>query len=204
MLRLTCIVEGHGEVEALPVLIRRVAAELDPGSALHLYPIFRVPRSKLLKSNGLESVIELAGRRVGREGAILVLLDSDDDCPAQLGPQLKERILRCRGDLPVAVVLAKREFESWFLAAAASLGGLRGLPDELAPPERPEDIRGAKEWLSRHMAADSHYVETMDQAAFASRFDFREARRAASFDKFYREVRGLLTAIGGHEETSSR
>ena len=29
-LRIACIVEGHGEVEAVPILIRRIAATIDP------------------------------------------------------------------------------------------------------------------------------------------------------------------------------
>ncbi len=44
IVRVACIVEGHGEVEAVPILIRRIAAELDPALVLDLSPVFRVPR----------------------------------------------------------------------------------------------------------------------------------------------------------------
>lgn len=193
MLRMACIVEGHGEVEAVPILVRRIAAQIDPGMALRIFPALRIPRSRLLKTNGLESAVELAARRVGHTGIVLVLIDSDDDCPAELGPRLKERAVRQRQGLRLGVVLAKREFESWFLTSAASLQGLRSLPDELSPPEKPEEIRGAKEWLTRQMKGSRRYVETMDQPALAARFDLDEARRADSFDKFYREIVTLLT-----------
>ncbi|MEI7672545.1 MAG: hypothetical protein WCK00_10580 [Deltaproteobacteria bacterium] len=46
-LRLAAIVEGHGEVEAVPVLIRRIAAELDPSLFLQVEPILRTASSQL-------------------------------------------------------------------------------------------------------------------------------------------------------------
>lgn len=83
---------------------------------------------------------------------------------------------------------------AWFLAAAESLSGCRGLPNPLAPPEDPESIRGAKEWLDRQMRPHG-YEPTIDQAAFAARFDLAKARVCSpSFDKFCREVERLLRA----------
>jgi len=37
------IVEGHGEVQAVPVLLRRFATELVPTAQLSLNPALRVP-----------------------------------------------------------------------------------------------------------------------------------------------------------------
>ncbi|MGN9894906.1 hypothetical protein [Micromonospora sp. L31] len=79
-------------------------------------------------------------------------LDADDHCPADLGPRLLHRAQAARPDVKVCVVLANREFEAWFLAAAKSLGGLRGLPDVLEPPAYPEAKRDAMGWLSERMA----------------------------------------------------
>jgi hypothetical protein len=191
---LACIVEGHGECEAAPVLVRRIAARLDPALLIRIPPPLRVPKSRLLKPGELERTVELAARKVGRAGAILILLDSDEDCPAEWGPMILQRAVAARGDLPVGVVLAKREFEAWFLAAAESLQGTRGLRGDLESPCDPEGIRGAKEWLSERMEGNRHYVETLDQPALAARFSIEEARRSASFDKCYREVVHLITA----------
>ncbi|MBI3977753.1 MAG: DUF4276 family protein [Chloroflexi bacterium] len=91
------------------------------------------------------------------------MLDSDEDCPAQLGPALLQRAVQTRGDLDVAVVLAKCEFESWFLAAAESLGGQRGLSRPLESPSNPESIRGAEEWLSHRMDHGRPYVEFIER-----------------------------------------
>ncbi|HMC63294.1 MAG TPA: hypothetical protein VKJ01_29125, partial [Candidatus Solibacter sp.] len=40
--------------------------------------------------------------------------------------------------LQVSVILPEREFEGWFLVAAESIRGKRGLPADLDPPQNPE------------------------------------------------------------------
>ena len=190
--RVVCIVEGHGEVEATPIIIRRISQLIDPGSFVQIPSPIRVPKSKLLRSGELERAVELAAQKAGNRGGILILLDSDSDCPAHLGPQLLQRATTARSDIPISVVLAKWEFESWFIAAAESLRGLRNLAEDLAPPANIEDIQGAKEWLSKQMPSRLAYSETLDQPALASHFDFQAARHVDSFDKMYREEERLL------------
>jgi hypothetical protein len=92
----------------------------------------------------------------------------------------------------VRVVLAKFEFEAWFLAAAESLQNFRSLSPAVAAPSDPESIRGAKEWLGASMRGTGGYRETVDQPAFAAKFDLEQARAAPSFDKCYRELTRLL------------
>ncbi|HEV2852439.1 MAG TPA: DUF4276 family protein [Thermoanaerobaculia bacterium] len=191
---LACIVEGDGDVEAVPVAIRRIVQEIQPGLALRIHHPIRVPKNKLVKPGELERSVELGARRAGRGGAIFIVLDSDDDCPAALGPELLARARKIRSDLPISVVLAKREFEAWFLASARSLRGLRGLATNLEPPPDPESIRGAKEWLTARMTSDRSYTETLDQAALTASLDLQQARTAPSFDKFFRDI---VAAIGG-------
>jgi hypothetical protein len=121
-----------------------------------------------------------------------VLFDAEDDCPAELGPAIVAQV--ARPGVQVAVVLAKHEYEAWFLAAAESLRGRRGLRDDLEPPPDPEAVRGAKEWLRDRMEGSRTYAETLDQVALTAVMDIEGARRADSFDKCYREVAGLLAA----------
>ena len=189
--KIGCIVEGQGDVEAVPVLIRRVAADLYPELPIITHPI-RVNRNQIVKVDNLEETIDAASRKVGRQGGIFIILDSDDDCPAKLGPELLQRALKVQSNLPIAVVLAKCEFEAWFLAAAESLSGQRGLKNNLQPPNNPEEIRGAKEWLTHQMESDRKYRETLDQPALTARFDFEQARQASSFDKCHRDIVRLL------------
>jgi hypothetical protein len=96
--------------------------------------------------------------------------------------------------MPIALVLAKREFEAWFLAASASLRGIRGLPRDLEPPPDPEAIRGAKEWLNSRMVPNG-YSPTADQPALTAQFDLASARSAPSFDKCWREVARLIAEV---------
>jgi hypothetical protein len=126
---------------------------------------------------------------------VLVLVDSDDDCPAELGPGLLERARKARSDVPIGMVLAKREFEAWFLASAESLRGKRGLAQDLTAPSDPETVRDAKGWLSDRMTTGRRYRETLDQPALSADFDFVQARAADSFDKCYREIAQLLTQL---------
>jgi hypothetical protein len=194
LVRIGCVVEGHGEVESVPALIRRIAQQLDPGLEVLIPHPVRVTKSKLLRPGELERAAGLAALNVGGNGGLLVVLDSDDDCPAHLGPKLLERVRTARADLPSAVVLAKREFESWFLASAESLRGYRGLPVDLQSPEQPEEIPGAKEWLSSHLPSGA-YAPTVDQASLTYALDLTLARCAASFDKCYREITLLLETL---------
>lgn len=195
--RLTAIVEGHGESEAVPILIRRIASDIASDLVLKIHPPWRVPASRLLKQGELERTLEVAARKLEGHGGIIVILDCDWDgcCPAREGPALLERARAARSDIPVAVVFAKQEFESWFIAAAESLRGERTLAADLKSPQDPENIRGAKEWLSEHMASGRSYSATVDQPALAQIFDMTAARKADSFDKCYREVHSLLEKL---------
>lgn len=190
--KIGCIVEGHGDVVAVPLLIRRIAAELHPGLVIETPRPIRVHRNQVVQADKLERRVELAAQRIGGQGAILIILDADDDCPAQLGPELLNRASHARSDLPIAVVLAKYEFEAWFLAAAESLRGQRELRNNIHAPNDPETIPGAKEWLSRQMEGTRRYSERFDQPALAALFDIEQARNANSFDKCYRDIVRLL------------
>ncbi len=199
MVRMASIVEGDGECSAVPVLVRRIARTLDPGLVPTVQPVIRVPGSRLVKAGELERTVELAARKLGGQGGILILLDCDDGCPAMEGPALLERARNARADLSISVVLAKREYEAWFLAAAESLRGRRGLPDDLLSPPDPEAVRGAKEWLSERMPRNFGYAETTDQPAMTEIFDLDAARRADSFDKCYREIVRMLNKLRAEE-----
>lgn len=193
--RIAPIVEGHGECAAVPILIRRIAQRIDPGLAPVILPPQRIPASRLIKENEIERSVVLAGRKLEGAGGILVLLDCDDGCPATDGPRLLTRAKSARSDIPISVVLAKREFEAWFLAASESLRGQHGLPLDLEAPPYPEEIRGAKEWISRLMPPGKAYTETGLQPKFTHSFDMDLARRADSFDKCFREIDGMLRQL---------
>ena len=69
-----CIVEGHGEVQSVPVLIRRIAAELYPELAIDIPRPIRVHRDKVVKDDELEREVEFAARKIQGKGPYLLFL----------------------------------------------------------------------------------------------------------------------------------
>ena len=178
------IVEGHGEVEALPLLIRRIFNELKPEVSPVINPPIRVKAGSFFQDlDYFNRYISLAASKAVQSGGIvLILLDCEDDCPATLGPRLLTQAQAVRGDASYLVALAYREYETWFLAAAESLRGYEGIDPNLIPPPNPESIRGAKEWLGGHMP--SSYDPIIHQSKFTARFNLNQARAIPSFDRF--------------------
>jgi hypothetical protein len=189
------IVEGHAEVESVPLLLRRIFAKLGVSNIQVTRP-FRVKRNRVVKPGELERAINQTIRDRAEVGGIMVLIDSDDDCPAELGLQLLDRAKETT-HIPVSVVLAHREFECWLLASKESLRGINGIVENATAPLNPENIRGAKEHLSRNMIRGRRYLAVDDQVTFTETFNLNVARqRCPSFDKCYREVERLVHAIG--------
>lgn len=193
------IVEGHGEVEAVPNLLHRIAAVVAPEETVVVRRPIRVSRSKIVKLGELEKYVGIATDNVSTGGAILILLDAERDCPATLGPLLLARAAAVAPNHPVRVVLAKSEYEAWFLASAVSLAGLHGIDREFESPVKPEEIRDAKGRISAHMPRGQSYSPTKHQRELTRALDPDLARSAPSFDKLWREVASLLT--GGATQT---
>src|SRR4051794_22507326 len=116
-MKLGLVVEGHGEHYAAPILVRRIAASI--GVTDVICTVLRQPRSMILRPGELERAVVLLGNKVGEGGAILALIDADDDAACQLGPELLRRARTARSDRPIGVVLAVREYEAWLLTSAS-------------------------------------------------------------------------------------
>jgi hypothetical protein len=140
----------------------------------------------MLKQDELARAVEMMARKTPPGGALVILLDADDECPAQLGPRIFGVVEKAWRDRPLSVAVAKREFEAWFLGAAESLRGQPSLPSDLAAPESPEAVRDAKGWLDSRMPRG--HSETLDQPALASVFDLDAAERIPSFAKLTRDL----------------
>jgi len=181
------IVEGHGDVAAVGVLLRRLATAA--GVSIEVSRPIRIPRNRLVKEPELRRAVEFAGRQTRPGDAVLVLIDADDDCPALLAPRLLGWAKAERADRRIAVVLARREFEAWFIAAADSLVANGKLVAGTQPPADAETIPDAKGWLKHAMRGS--YSETVDQPALAALFDLDAARRCSSFAKMCRDFVAL-------------
>jgi hypothetical protein len=185
------IVEGHGEVEALPALLHRIARATGLQGVLRVNPPIRVKLGSFLNDDDFfRRYVALASEKAAQEsGSVLILLDCDDDCPAELGPDLLRRAKAVRDDVGMFVALAHREFESWFIAAIHSLRGVRGLGQSIEPPADPEHIRDAKSWLGDRMSVA--YDPVTHQIEFARKIDLSQARASQSFDRVFQFVSQL-------------
>lgn len=173
-MKIASIVEGDGEVASVPLLLRRLAEWRTPQSYPAVQVPIRVRRDRFLNRDGeFKRFLTLAAAKCGADGWILVILDADDDCPATLGADILRRAHACVPRHNVSAVLANREYEAWFIAAATSLDGYRGFVAGTDHPASPEIPRDAKGWVRRHMSGGS-YGEATDQAAFTARMDLQQ------------------------------
>lgn len=185
--------EGHGEVNAASVLLRRLVHREERFDVDIARP-FRVKRNRVVKAEELERSLTLAIRARDADAA-LVLLDADDDCPIELASDL---LVRTEGAAfpKVSVVVASREFEAWFLAAKRSLRGTCSIRPDAECVANAEEIRDAKGRLTSNMEGSRRYLEVDDQPRFAAVVDLDLAEeRSRSFQKLCKEIREILAAI---------
>lgn len=189
------IVEGHGEVSALPSLLHRFHAEANRSRRLDVNPPLRVKAGQFLKfGDEFKRTIALAAAkaRQSQPSLLLTLLDCEDHCPARIGPEITRRQKDLAKDIEHLVVLAHREFETWFLASAGSLAGVKGLSPNLVPPANAEAIRGAKEWLGARMSPRG-YDEIVHQRELSKCFDLEAASAVPSFRRFRSRIKNSIT-----------
>lgn len=192
MKRLVCIVEGRGEVVAIPNLCARILKHVgSAGWVVDNDPI-RQPRSSLVDessaspnrpptSKDLPRALELAVRRPA--DAVLVLCDSDDDCAAFWGPLASTAV---SSRIVGAGVMAVREYEGWLLHNQN--------PEELRKftKKSPEEIRGAKGYMGKFVPG---YKPTTHQLQQTRLIDIDlVASKSQSFYKFVRAVASICGA----------
>jgi hypothetical protein len=195
MISVSAIVEGDGEMAALPLLLRRIREWRTPEVYVDVLAPIRVYKDRFLnRADEFSRHLKLAAAKSGETGWILILLDADDDCPMLKGGEILRRASAVVPHRRVGVVLANREYEAWFIAAAQSLHGVRTFKyknrDDAVDPEVP---RNAKGWLRDRMTSGA-YRETTDQPGFSARIDLQQA-----FDRS-RSFRKLCTEWSRHTE----
>ncbi len=123
--QIIAVVEGDGEVKAVPNLVSRLIKRrncldlfVDEKAIINVHGV-----SNLLKAGGVEGFVQLAVRRSRCEG-VLVLLDADEECAYYLAQGLAVRVQGLAVPKPVVVVAAKCEYEAWFLASLPTIAGV--------------------------------------------------------------------------------
>ena len=189
------LVEGRGEEGALRPLIHNIITSAAGAVYPHILRPRRMHRGTMVNTPGeLERCAADELATAGPAGRLLVLLDADGDCPAELGPQLRRRLDARFPSHTVSVNIADWEYESWFIASAESIARHTGTAGQYAVPQNIEAIRDAKGWVERYLMM-AKYNPQENQAAFSARIDVPLARRRSqSFNRFCREIERLLTA----------
>ncbi len=171
------IVEGHGEQEATPVLIRRLLIEQ---YQRYDFPTIRASKAtsnaEIIMPGGVERYLELYRNSPDCKG-VVVLLDAEREhraCPPGLAHHLAQRTKALQLKFPVVVVCAACEYESWFLYNLHTKIRDRLNPD-VAYEGDPEMECGAKGWLARHMPPGRAYKEIIDQPAMTAHIDIPHA-----------------------------
>jgi hypothetical protein len=222
MRRLVLFVEGEGEAEAVPTLVRRLINEKGEwhGILLDDHP-FRVGSVEKLVKGDYREWKRFLGASLKRPnvGGVLLILDGDAQkvggkkfCAGDVAKSLAGAAVHVGAGrtFSVAVVFARQEFESWLIAGMPSLRG-RALPDgrlidpDAKAPEGDLEVspRDAKGWLST--IVERGYKPTRDQAALTRLVDLNaiRARGLRSFRRLESAVSTLLEAIQSNRPTAS-
>jgi hypothetical protein len=188
-------VEGIGETTAVPVLLRRIWKEYGLGESPIIHdPPHRIPRGQIVANLGekLSRAFQLAANYFRQPqfaldvGLVLVLVDADDDLPCVLGPRIREAAQALRHDLKVASIVANKEYETWFVAAAESLTEFLDVKSPI--PNDPEAERCGKAWIEKNFRV-GRYAPPTDQARMTERMGLKQCRtRSHSFDKLCRDL----------------
>lgn len=204
-LRVAAIVEGHGEVQALPILIQRIWTELLGCDFVEvLTPPIRQKRHQLAtnKDGALSNAVCLAANKLESSRTdlddpelILILVDADDDLPCKLGPEMQAVAVEARCDFDVSCVVANVDYETWFVAASSSLLKFWKDPESFSAPANPEGKKG-KGWVKKRFNG-AKYSETIDQAKLTAQMDLAACRSGSrSFDKLCRELQKKIDKSG--------
>ena len=188
------IVEGHGEVQAVPVLLRRLLAQAQCNCVEVGRPILRT-QAQFRSKEEVGKAVRLALFQPDC-AAVVILFDGEDVCPKEFAEKVRAWAQGAAGTVPCDVVIAYREYETWFLSAIESLRGKHGISDVATAPDNPESRRDAKGALEDFMPERRAYSETLDQPAMSAVFDMGRAhRRSRSFRKLVKAVGGVLAQL---------
>lgn len=203
--KLYLVGEGHGEVRAALNLVTRLWAEL----GLSPERIWKEALRGLALSTegGFHRTCLLLRSKPDCAGA-LILRDEDDGCPATRGPQAAGWLAQAALPFPAAVVLAKCEYEAWFLPCLHQMAGkslidpdgqerpgLRGEARFEGDPEARRDVKGL---LSHYYEGGRAYKPTLDQLSLTRLIDLPTLRQSgmASVGTLERALSFLSREIG--------
>jgi hypothetical protein len=222
MKRIVLFVEGDGEVEAVPRLVKRLLTEQKAWDGFFLDPnAFRVGRVEKLVKHDYQEWKRKLGASLKRPnlGGVLLILDGDVEkvenvifCARDIAKSLAREAASVGGGVTfsVAVVFARQEYESWLIAGIDSLAG-RVLSDGRTIAKNPDAPKGdleeaprdAKGWLNE--VIEGGYKPTRDQVELTGMVDLDviRNRELKSFRRLESALAGLVSAIRTEKHTAT-
>ena len=192
MRRILPVVEGQGDMGAVPELIRRIALSHGYNDVHVLSPHRRGDLPKVLSR--FDDFVRTA---LFEKCPVLWVLDYD--CEHCLDHKRDAVDLRRRAEnlaegARVEFVFMVQEFETLFLSDHETTRAVfADIKNTLAFPKDPEAIRDAKGWLSEARPKGSAYKATQHQTKLTSRLDLARLRmRSGSYVRFEAAVRALI------------
>lgn len=169
--RILPIVEGDGELNAVPLLLRNI---------LYSNSIFGTEIMRAQKRGDIGKVRKNFERFLEAaqiEGAAIIwTFDCDDDCAKDVHAEFTERAKGVYCPNPIRFCFFVREYEALFLACIETLRGALPIGENIQDWRDPETIRNAKGTISGLMPKGISYSPTIDQARLTALLDFARLR----------------------------
>lgn len=206
MKRLVLFVEGVGDVAALPCLIGQLLAQLPDELQGQLFvdnAPMRIGGVHQITANRQADLPRHLGNASKRPqlGAVLLVVDGDADvveeqhfCAAAIARTLARRATSAgAGTLfSFATVFVRQEYESFLIAAADQLPGLKsGVTLPNSPEESPRDAKG---WLRQNLVDGYNPVDRQLELTRLVK-DWTPVRSLRSFRRLEHALSELASAI---------
>lgn len=179
------IVEGQGDANSLPLLLRRWLDQRTEYRDILGKPAVCNGRDRAIAANGLERYVAAVSARPGCR-AVLVVLDTEGDPACNLGPELLARAQTITR-MPVAITLADRGWEDWLYASIETLRIGSGL-------EYDKRLQGTS--VIKEALKPARYVKPTWQPRLTARMDIELAMsRSPSLSRMLQKFDELASQV---------
>jgi hypothetical protein len=186
--RIYAIVEGEGEVKAVPVLVKRCLNQYGFQETIFFEKAYKCDNTAFF--NHKDTLVKTLRRIADQSdcGGVLIFYDLDDGCAVTLLAEWFSYLSK-QDPFPFSIAFAcpVREFEAWFLAGVKTL----------EYSKEPEAIRDAKGWLRKRHG----YKPTQHQAEYCKQLNWElTMQKSRSFRRFCHAVEELSRSISDRQQ----
>lgn len=193
MREILLVLEGYGDVQAAPVLVRRVLGELH-GIFPSTIETHRRGGLAHLRANDWAHFRRFLLTAFTEHMPVLWMVDNDNGICARTLLQEMYRHAQSVGiQQRLAFCFWYREYETMFLYDPEGVSRKLSIQN-FSVPEEPDNLRASKEFISRAMPSGYAYKETINQSQLSAVIDLALVRsRYKSFQHLERALRWLAS-----------